>query len=129
MNQRRGDACAATSNGKTYVVGGFTEDNWCQPLASFEVYDAVTNTWTTLPDIAGARGDAACGMESDRFYVVGGESKNASDSECAIRSEVIFNLTIYIPAENRWYEDGRLPAEIYRFEHQQIFGFSASISF
>lgn len=61
MKVGRGDACSGTYQDKIIVVGGFSEENFCKPLNSVEIYDPVTKTWETGPSFDVARGDAACG--------------------------------------------------------------------
>jgi len=74
LNQQRGDihAVSGSSNGKSYVVGGFA--GLCQPLKNMEVYDTEKNTWEYVPyDLLSARGDQAMVESNDLIYAIGGE--------------------------------------------------------
>jgi N-acetylneuraminic acid mutarotase len=75
LNVARGDIVGVTSNDGTsaYVAGGFSHEDWCQPLVSVEEYKFGTNEWTGLPDLLDARGEIVLVESGDHLYSLGGE--------------------------------------------------------
>jgi N-acetylneuraminic acid mutarotase len=88
---------AAVIGGKFYVAGGSSGG------AELDVYDPVTNRWTTkapLPQPRWLGGAAALG---GRLYVIGGLRQDP-DGVVAVRS-----VTVYNPATNTWGNKAPLP--------------------
>jgi hypothetical protein len=69
----RGDIHAVSSKDgkKAFVAGGYA--GMCKPLASAEVYDIDTDTWSPAGDMLKARGDGAMVEASGKIFAIGGE--------------------------------------------------------
>ena len=65
-----------------YAVGGWSDADWCAPLASVEVLDLTADgaAFEAAPDLLVARGDKALAATDDGVYVVGGEHNNGCDT-------------------------------------------------
>ena len=57
--------------GKIYVAGGFHTGG---SVAWFDVYDPVTNTWTSLPDIPERRDHTSAAVVAGKLYLIGGRT-------------------------------------------------------
>ncbi len=91
-------------NGKAYAVGGqlFEEDKVIVQT-QVDVYDPVTNTWTTvasLPKPRSQMGEATFVMDG-RIIVAGGED---------YYNHALADVTAYDPVTNKWTELTPLPA-------------------
>ena len=59
------------NNGQVLVAGG--EDSWCMPLASCQVFDPTTKTWSTKGNLSSPRnGHTATLLKDGRVLVAGG---------------------------------------------------------
>jgi N-acetylneuraminic acid mutarotase len=63
---------SAVANGKIYAIGGL--DSAWATLKTVEVYDPVSNAWTTGPALRSSRGLHASVTVNGTIYVIGGES-------------------------------------------------------
>jgi MYXO-CTERM domain-containing protein len=79
---RHGHAAALLPGGRVLVVGGFPDAKNQAALASAEVYDPASNTWTTIESTGAARAWAtATPLPDGRVLLVGGtDGKNSLDS-------------------------------------------------
>lgn len=87
--------------GKVLVVGGFSQPVPSSTLASAEIYNPTTNTWSAAAPMAGSRArHTATLLKNGRVLIVGGTSFDVRDNG------IFFNhppdAEIYDPAVNRW---------------------------
>ena len=74
MPTPRSDLGANVANGKIYLIGGNDPNVHFEPGASThnEVYDPVTDSWTTKVPLLAAASDYASAVFGDKIYVIGG---------------------------------------------------------
>jgi N-acetylneuraminic acid mutarotase len=90
MPTARGGVRAETVGGKIYVIGGRTGVEF---LATVEVYDPATDTWSTGPSLPAACESPGIGLLGDEIYVAGGlEADHGTTSA----------LKIFDPAQGTW---------------------------
>lgn len=90
-------------SGKVLVVGGMTADS--TPLASAELYDPATNTWSSAGSLATSRTvHVAALLPSGKVLVAGGAHGD---------SNPIASVEIYDPASNSWTLAPSLATERY----------------
>jgi N-acetylneuraminic acid mutarotase len=76
LGRDRGGGSAVVYGGKIYVAGGLhagVTTPW------FDVYDPVSDTWTSLPDMPHARDHFQAGIVGDMLYAIGGRVSSASN--------------------------------------------------
>lgn len=74
-------ACYAGYGGKIFVAGGLQENNTFNssaPTNATQIYDIVTNQWTTGSNMPLAVSAASCAQQGQYLYVTGGSSGNAN---------------------------------------------------
>ncbi len=94
-------AVAGYTNGKIYVVGGFTSTDvspW-PVTGALRIYDVATNSWSAGADLPIPRGGAAGGVVNGKLYVAGGQ-----DDLYEYRY-----LHEYDPAGGSWKEKSAMP--------------------
>jgi N-acetylneuraminic acid mutarotase len=67
----------ASSNGKIYVVGGYTNNNWL-PSAKLFIYSPKNDTWTEGPPMPTARGALTAVFIDEMLYAIGGEGESGT---------------------------------------------------
>jgi len=72
----RGDSCTVAYENKIYVLGGYSDINFCDPLSYLEVYDFATHSWELKSPMDVDRGDFGCVMVHGKLHVIGGEHKD-----------------------------------------------------
>jgi N-acetylneuraminic acid mutarotase len=83
------------SNGKVLVAGGAADENNSIPLSSSELYDPVSNTWSSAASLATARDShTATVLANGKVLVAGGEYGNPS--------VVLSSAELYDPTSNTW---------------------------
>lgn len=94
-------AAALGTDGRIYTFGGCPENHGYGGVNTLEIYDPITDSWTTgAPMPTGRTGhDAVTGLDG-RVYVFGGH---------AIPGGHIGNLEIYDPATNTWTTGAAMP--------------------
>jgi hypothetical protein len=106
MSVGRFDHTAALlANGKVLVAGGggacASATSVVPALASAELYDPATDTWSAAPPMAGARGThTATPLPDGRVLVAGGKSAHTSSGLCNIASTP--GAEVYDPQANAW---------------------------
>jgi hypothetical protein len=86
LAEARGDVAAAFDNNFGYVSGGFTDVNkFCEPLASVSAYSFDSGEWSSLPDLAFARGDKGLAAFDGHIYALGGERQ--IENICAVTAD------------------------------------------
>ncbi len=58
-------------DGKIYLIGGFGHSGY-RGATTVDVYDPVTDTWTTVPDMPTGRFGAYTSVVDGKIYVFGG---------------------------------------------------------
>lgn len=109
----RGDIALVEADDLFYVFGGWSSDDWCNPLSSTEVYDPAADTWTTLAELQEGRGDKACGTLDGKLYAIGGEHNNV----CTSGSNPVTDVEVYDPdsSDDGWVVEGSIPEAKFRF--------------
>jgi non-specific serine/threonine protein kinase len=92
----RTEVVAAPAGGQVYVVGGLRTGG--ASLATVEVFDPTTGTWTAGPDLPVAVDHAMATTVDDAVHVVGGYLDDGTPSDRAFRLD-----------GGRWREVARLP--------------------
>jgi Kelch motif protein len=93
----------STGRGKVMVIGGFDNSLFAagNPLASCEIYDPVTNTWTRTAPHPIAAGWRWAAVLSNGMVLVAGGAKNLTSLVAASH--------LYDPATNKWITTKLLP--------------------
>ena len=81
MKQGRSGCAAVGIGDKLYVIGGKDHGN---RLASMEVYDTITQTWSTLPSMSRKRSECAAVACKDQIYVFGGKGSWHTYDSCEV---------------------------------------------
>ncbi len=85
-------------DGKIYAIGGNSGSDWGgEPVATVEMYDPATDTWTTKADLLAARGDLATVVVDGKIYAIGGYIQK-DDGEVVISGRV----EVYNPVTDSW---------------------------
>jgi len=113
MHYTKGDACSVTNNGLVYVIGGFNDQNFCEPLSSVEVYNPANNSWVSIAPLDTPRGDLGCGELFGKLHVIGGETKDAPVN-CSKYSVAIDHVESFDPATSSWTEEKPIPSVNFR---------------
>lgn len=93
---RTGHTATLLPSGKVLVAGGAAGNT---ALASAELYDSISNTWSAAGTLAGARaGHTATPLPSAKVLVVGGAAGDAA----------LASAELYDPASNTWSAAGAL---------------------
>ena len=83
--------------GKLYVAGGISSKQ-------LDVYDPITNKWTTKAPLGSPRWDGAGTVSSGKLYVLGGLRAGADETITLARA-----TSVYDPTTNTWTNKARLP--------------------
>ena len=87
---------AVTLNGKIYVIGGVNASNQIQNIV--EVYDPVSDTWSTAAPMPSARSRLAAVAGPDgKIYAIGGSTTSMLD-----RTGYSSLVEVYDPTTNSW---------------------------
>ena len=98
----------ATVDGKIYAIGGSTDqstDGSEQFCANNEMYNPVTNKWTTKAPMPTARGNFAIAVYQNKIYCIGG---NIALNPLTGTTTTDLN-EIYNPATNSWSYGSPMP--------------------
>jgi N-acetylneuraminic acid mutarotase len=102
---RRTHPATAVINGKIHAAGGGVNCPPCVPQsAAHEVFDPVTNAWSSFAPLPTAREGAAAAAVGGRFYVIGGLS--IAPGIVVTPSSAV---DIYDPATNTWSAGTPMP--------------------
>jgi N-acetylneuraminic acid mutarotase len=89
-------------DGKVLVAGGFSNGEGAGPLASAELFDPTTGSWTRTGDMLQARaGHTATLLPDDRVLIAGGGTSPA---------EVLASAELYDPDSGAWTATGPMLA-------------------
>ena len=109
VTMRRAAQAVKLADGRVLVTGGLDTENPLVPVltSSTEVYDPISNTWTSTADLSQVRQLHSLVLLGDgRVLAVGG----TRDSETAWNaSSYVSEIEIYDPLTNRWCIVGNLP--------------------
>jgi N-acetylneuraminic acid mutarotase len=94
---------AVELNGLIYVIGGNDPDTCagnyrCAQLASVDIYNPSTNTWSIADALNERRDVAGAVVYDDKIYVVGGMYSESGDVQVSNRD----SLEMYDPNTNTW---------------------------
>lgn len=106
---KTGDSNVAYVNGLVYVLGGFATTDFAAPVATVDVYDIVTNKWTTTAPMIKARGDAGIAIIDGYVFVAGGETKVNGVST------PVNDVEVYSPSKKAWIDCTSLAESRFRF--------------
>jgi N-acetylneuraminic acid mutarotase len=109
MPTKRTEAAAATLDGKIYVVGGFEKPSLGNLMnfaitPSVEMYDPVTDRWTSKAPMPVGLHHVGIGVVGDRLYVIGGYRKSAFSVWNPVAT-----IYAYDPATDSWTERAPMP--------------------
>ncbi|MEQ4300866.1 S8 family serine peptidase [Plantactinospora sp. B6F1] len=93
MPTARSKPAVAALNGRIYVVGGWGAGS--APVATIDVFDPASRTWSTLPEVTNPapRAAAAFATSGGKLYVIGG----CGDNECSADTA---DVTVFDPLTN-----------------------------
>jgi hypothetical protein len=76
MPTARSEVGVSVVNGKIYAIGGYLSDqiNVTGHVSTNEMYDPVTDTWTTKEPMPTPRGAFGIAVVQNKIYVIGGET-------------------------------------------------------
>lgn len=107
----------AAIGGKIYVTGGWGADG--NPVATVDVYDPTSETWSTLDGVTSPAPAAAAGtaVAGGKIYLVGG----CADSACTATDETVvfdpqagaFTTAASYPYPVSWMSCGGIGAKVY----------------
>ncbi|GAB2963491.1 hypothetical protein GCM10027048_35620 [Hymenobacter coalescens] len=101
MATARGQHAAVALNNKIYVWGGYLDNGNATPIASMEIYDAATNTWSAGASLPTAtRGHAYTVGRNGMLYSFGTIPGTTSTNACYR----------YNPATNAWTSIASIPS-------------------
>jgi N-acetylneuraminic acid mutarotase len=117
LPSKRGAASAAALNGKIYVTGGAgslpgVKENGIHParphnvVATVDVYDPATNTWSSVRPMLLARNHHASAGVGGKLYVIGGRVGSAFISGTSNNVDLV---EAYDPATDLWTARLRMP--------------------
>lgn len=89
-NRRRGSAGVAVYEGKIYIAGGVENGHGAQADSKnwFDVFDPLTGTWQTLPDMPRVRDHFHGAVIGDKFYAAGGRNTGVANYINATYTEI-----------------------------------------
>ncbi len=96
--QQRSYHAAAVVNGRIYVMGGAGADN--KPVASVQVYDTATGTWSACADMPTARALFGASAVGGTIYAIGGTTRGL---------DKLAVVEAYDTATNTWTRKADLP--------------------
>eukprot|EP00980_Cylindrotheca_fusiformis_P015678 scaffold4518_cov149-Cylindrotheca_fusiformis.AAC.13 len=141
LNVGRGDivGVASSDGSSAYVAGGFSNQDWCQPLVSVEEYDFGTDSWTGLPDLIEARGEIVLVENRNHLYSLGGEAPldygdcTNETYEVGTKTVATDSIELLMDGETSWKVLETFPEERFRFaavgEDDVIYTFGGQIAF
>jgi N-acetylneuraminic acid mutarotase/uncharacterized protein YodC (DUF2158 family) len=100
VSRRRGSGATAVYNNKIYIAGGITNGHNNGAVNWTDVYDPVTNVWTTLANAPHARDHVQGAIINGKLYLAGGRRTNASAG--VIFTDTEATVDVYDIATNVW---------------------------
>ncbi len=104
MPTARWGHAAGVVNGKIYIISGAKGWGTGAPIDVYEiteVYDPITDTWTTKASIPTPRYNLSCRVVNEKIYAIGGSSDQAPFS--------ISTVEEYNPATDTWTTKASMP--------------------
>src|SRR6218665_674706 len=107
LNTQRFDHNAVLlPNGKVLVAGGFTSEFYGTALASAELYDPATGTWSYTGSLAQARGyHTLTLLPNGKVLATGGSNVAEANAE---NPNLLASAELYDPATGKWTSAGTL---------------------
>jgi WD40 repeat protein len=101
---RYGHSAILLPDGRVLVVGGLDRCNYTHPLASAELYDPASGTWTATGSLSIARRrSTATLLPNGKVLVAGGD-----DGTTELGTTVLSSAELYDPASGIWTPTGSL---------------------
>jgi N-acetylneuraminic acid mutarotase len=102
MPTGRGGHATAVVNGMIYIIGGMTSgpNFWSGIHNTVEVYDPLTDNWSTKTDIPTARVWLTTSVVDGKIYAIGGLS---------VTKEPLSTVEVYDPATDTWTTKTPMP--------------------
>lgn len=94
-----GSSASAVLNGLVYIVGGCNDGSCSQILSAVQVYNPVSDSWSSAADYPVPVDDAACGGINGKLYCAGGVDGTA----------VLTSGYVYDPVSNNWSPIASIP--------------------
>jgi hypothetical protein len=94
MPTARVNAMGAVWNGKLAVIGGSTQFGSGQVTGVIEIYDPVSNSWTTSTLAVTPRASGVAVVDSDRIYVIGGVVQNSLYGDSIVEIVTAAGVTV-----------------------------------
>lgn len=109
---RANHAATVLADGRVLVVGGSTDGSALTALATAEIYDPSSRSWSSAPSMSSPRFSPTSVLLSDgRILVVGGEAPSAGPPQ------TVFSAEIFDPAARTWTVTKPLPQDIYPYQN------------
>lgn len=102
--RRRAAAGAAEYEGKLYLVNGIQHGHTSGTTNMFDVYDPVTDKWSSLPGAPHIRDHCEAAVAGDKLYVVGGRNTSYRDPNKIINyySQTVLEVDCYDFQSGKW---------------------------
>lgn len=103
--QRREYTASASLGGLLYVMGGQRTDAGVVPApatAAVNIYDALSNTWTSAPALPTARMGLVAGVVGGKLYAIGGATEGFTTA-------AVGTVEAYDPATSLWTTRASMP--------------------
>ena len=111
-DRKRAGAAAAEYKGKLYLIAGIQHGHASGTNSMFDVYDPVTEKWSSLPDAPHIRDHCSAAVIKHKLYVVGGRNTSFRDPENKITffSQTMPDVDCYDFVSGKWSTlEARLP--------------------
>jgi N-acetylneuraminic acid mutarotase/predicted phosphodiesterase len=99
MPTGRGGACSAVLDGKLYVIGGGNSPSWDSTSTTVEIFNPVSNSWTSGAPLHEPRTFAGCAVVNGKIYVIGGSNAFG----------ILTSVEEYNPVTDRWVYKSPMP--------------------
>jgi N-acetylneuraminic acid mutarotase len=100
MPTARGLLTTSVVDGKIYAIGGnIGPGAWGTTLATVEMYDPDTDTWTVKASLPDARDSLASAVIDGKIYAIGGSQITGFE-----RLDAFWTVDLYDPGTNTWTE-------------------------
>lgn len=100
-------SAAAVLGGRLHLVGGWNYSNTASnSVATHDVYDPVTGTWSSAAPLATRRNAAAAAVLDGKLYVIGGRAPGIRATD----QSSLASVEVYDPATDTWRAGPDLPA-------------------
>jgi len=120
MPTARRMAAGCLIDGRIHVSGGYTTGDVPEAIvATVEVYDPATDTWTQASDMPWRRNHHTASVVDGRMYIIGGCSGIPADAGAFFMSPVV---DVYDPATDMWTTAADFPTPRWDFTASVVDG-------